>query len=41
MFNPLSWNEIEVRAAKFAAEWAGPHVEEQDARTFELIKDQK
>ena len=35
MAKPLSWNEIEVRAAKFAAEWAGPHVEEQDAQTFE------
>ena len=37
MFKPLTWNEIEVRAAKFAEEWqAKPrHVEEQDAQTFE------
>ncbi|MBO4492186.1 MAG: class I SAM-dependent DNA methyltransferase [Lentisphaeria bacterium] len=37
MFKPLSWGEIEVRAAKFAEEWQmkQKHVEEQDAQTFE------
>ena len=32
----LTWNEIEVRAAKFAEAWQGSHVEEQDAQTFEI-----
>jgi N-6 DNA Methylase len=31
---PLSWNEIEHRAAGFAKEWAGTHSEDADAKPF-------
>lgn len=31
---PLSWNEIEHRAAGFAKEWSGTHSEDADAKPF-------
>ncbi|MDD7750424.1 MAG: class I SAM-dependent DNA methyltransferase [bacterium] len=38
MFKPLTWGEIEIRAAKFVEEWQTKqkHIEEQDAQTFEI-----
>jgi hypothetical protein len=34
---PLSWNEIQNRAAAFAKEWAGTHSEDADAERVAFL----